>query len=188
MTAAAAQAAGQGLSGEFKITLDGVEYPVAIEDGGGPPWTIIVNGRSFTVKLGEDGVVLVDGIAYDVSMEGETVRAGDASYTMDVTGLSVGRDTPAQAPIRTAAASARSAEVSGGVGDATHAVVAIMPGQVTRVMVHEGQKVEEGEAVCVLEAMKMENELRTDRGGVVKAVHVQPGDDVEKDQVLVEVE
>ena len=45
-----------------------------------------------------------------------------------------------------------------------------------------------GEAVCVLEAMKMENELRSERDGVVKTVHVKPGDDVEKDQVLVEVE
>jgi biotin carboxyl carrier protein len=63
-----------------------------------------------------------------------------------------------------------------------------MPGQVTRVMVVEGQEVEENEAVCVLEAMKMENELRADRGGVVKAVHVAPGDDVEKGQVLVEIE
>ncbi len=177
-------AAGQGPSGEFKITLDGIEYPVAIEGEGGPPWTIVVNGHSFVVKLGEDGTVLVDGIAYDVSMEGETVRRGDASYTMDVTGLSLGRPTPGAAAV----APARSAEVSGGAGDATHAVVAIMPGQVTRVMVQEGQEVEEGEAVCVLEAMKMENELRTDRGGVVRAVHVQPGDDVEKDEVLVEVE
>jgi biotin carboxyl carrier protein len=63
-----------------------------------------------------------------------------------------------------------------------------MPGKITRVMVAPGQDVQRGDAVCVLEAMKMENELRAERGGVVKAVHVKPGDDVEKDQVLVEVE
>jgi propionyl-CoA carboxylase alpha chain len=55
-------------------------------------------------------------------------------------------------------------------------------------MVSEGQEVQKGEAVCVLEAMKMENELRAERDGIVKAVHVKPGDDVEKDQVLVEIE
>ncbi|MBN1179749.1 MAG: biotin/lipoyl-binding protein, partial [Anaerolineae bacterium] len=42
--------------------------------------------------------------------------------------------------------------------------------------------------VCVLEAMKMENELQARQSGTVKAVHVSPGNDVEKDQVLVEVE
>jgi pyruvate carboxylase subunit B len=63
-----------------------------------------------------------------------------------------------------------------------------MPGQIIRVMVEQGQEVQNGEPVCVLEAMKMENELHAHQDGVVKAVHVQPGDDVEKDQVLVEIE
>jgi propionyl-CoA carboxylase alpha chain len=63
-----------------------------------------------------------------------------------------------------------------------------MPGKITRVMVADGQDVQQGEAVCVLEAMKMENELRAERDGVVKVVHVKPGDDVEKGQVLVEIE
>jgi len=67
------------------------------------------------------------------------------------------------------------------------AVMAIMPGKITRVMVEKGDEVEDGEAVCILEAMKMENELRVEAGGVVTAVHVKPGDDVEKNQVLVEV-
>jgi biotin carboxyl carrier protein len=68
------------------------------------------------------------------------------------------------------------------------AVLAIMPGKIIRVMVEVGQQVEEGEAVCVLEAMKMENELQTRQSGIVQAIHVEPGDDVEKDQVLVEIE
>jgi biotin carboxyl carrier protein len=63
-----------------------------------------------------------------------------------------------------------------------------MPGKIIRVMVEPGQKVEEGDPVCVLEAMKMENELHAQRSGTVRAVHVKPGDDVEKDQVLVEIE
>ena len=174
MMAAAAEAAGA-----FTITLDGVEYPVVAEGGQGSSWTVVVNGRCFTVEPAEDGTVLVDGIAYEVSVDEETVNVGDASHALEVSGLSVGRATPGTPP-----RSAPSAEGEGGAG----AIVAIMPGQVTRVMVVEGQEVEENEAVCVLEAMKMENELRTDRSGVVKAVHVAPGDDVEKGQVLVEVE
>jgi biotin carboxyl carrier protein len=40
----------------------------------------------------------------------------------------------------------------------------------------------------VLEAMKMENELHAHRSGTVRVVHVKTGDDVEKDQVLIEIE
>lgn len=163
---------------EFTITLDGVEYPVLVEGGGPPPWKITVNGRPFTVKPGEEGRVLVDGIAYQVGLEEDLVRVADASYPLEVTGLSLGR--PDQAAVPAAAAAA----VKAGPG----AVVAIMPGKITRIMVEVGQEVHVGDAVCVLEAMKMENELRSERDGVVKAIHVKTGDDVEKDQVLVEVE
>jgi biotin carboxyl carrier protein len=165
-------------TGEFTITLDDVEYPVVFKEAGSSSWTIVVNGRSFAVKLVEDGV-LVDGIAYDVTVDGERVREGDQSHMLKVAGLSVGRASPSESPgVR------RSLDASEGAG----AIVAIMPGQVTRVMVEEGQRIEEGQAVCVLEAMKMENELRAERAGVVKAVHVRSGDDVEKDQVLVQLE
>jgi biotin carboxyl carrier protein len=68
------------------------------------------------------------------------------------------------------------------------AVLAIMPGKIIRVMAEVGQQVEEGEPVCVLEAMKMENELHARQSGTVQVVHVKPGDDVEKDQVLIEIE
>jgi biotin carboxyl carrier protein len=67
-------------------------------------------------------------------------------------------------------------------------VLAIMPGKIIRVMVGVGDSVEEGQPVCVLEAMKMENELHARLAGTVKAVYVKPGDDVEKDQVLAEIE
>ncbi|MGD2176990.1 MAG: biotin/lipoyl-binding protein, partial [Anaerolineae bacterium] len=137
-----------------------------------------VNGRPFTVEVAEDGAVLVDGISHDVTVEGATVTVGEESYAMEVTGLSLGRATPAAVGL------AVPAEVEAGAG----AVVAIMPGKITRVMVADGQDVQQGEAVCVLEAMKMENELRAERDGVVKVVHVKPGDDVEKGQVLVEIE
>ncbi len=158
---------------EFTITLDGFDYDVVAEGD-----RITVNGRPFSVEVDEDGTVLVDGIAYDVILEGEVARVGDAAHTIDVVGLSVGSGALAAPgePIP-------SADVEPGDG----AVVAIMPGKVTRILVEEGQKVQDGEAVCVLEAMKMENELRADRDGIVEAVHVSPGDDVEKGQVLVEL-
>jgi pyruvate carboxylase subunit B len=63
-----------------------------------------------------------------------------------------------------------------------------MPGLVVRLEVEAGQTVAPGGGVLVLEAMKMENELRAPAGGRVKAVLVRPGQAVEKGQVLVEFE
>ena len=159
---------------EFTLTLEDTVYPVAIDGD-----TITVNGRPFTVEVTDDGSVLVDGIAYDVSLEGETASVGEDRHTVQVSGLTLTAAAPT--PITSPMASA---VVEAGAG----AVLAIMPGKIIRVMVEVGQSVKEGESVCVLEAMKMENELHTRQGGIVRAVRVKPGDDVEKDQVLVEIE
>ncbi len=61
-----------------------------------------------------------------------------------------------------------------------------MPGLVVRVEVQPGQAVVEGQGVVVLEAMKMENELRASAAATVAAVRVAPGAAVEKGDVLVE--
>jgi len=63
-----------------------------------------------------------------------------------------------------------------------------MPGLVVRVHVEPGSSVASGSGVVVLEAMKMENELRAAATGTVRAVRVKPGEAVEKGQVLVEFE
>jgi biotin carboxyl carrier protein len=61
-----------------------------------------------------------------------------------------------------------------------------MPGLVVRLLVEPGQAVDAGTGVVVLEAMKMENELKASAAGTVSAVRTQPGEAVEKGQVLVE--
>ena len=67
-------------------------------------------------------------------------------------------------------------------------LVAPMPGLVVRVQVQRGDHVEAGQGLVVMEAMKMENELRATAAGIVKAVHAEPGKAVEKGTVLVELE
>jgi pyruvate carboxylase subunit B len=62
-----------------------------------------------------------------------------------------------------------------------------MPGLVVRVLVQSGEVVEAGAGMVVLEAMKMENELRAVGAGVVQAVRVEPGMAVERGEVLVEL-
>jgi biotin carboxyl carrier protein len=63
-----------------------------------------------------------------------------------------------------------------------------MPGKVVKVLVEQGQKVESGTGIIIIEAMKMENEIHCRNTGVVKAVHVNAGQAVESDVALVEIE
>jgi biotin carboxyl carrier protein len=67
-------------------------------------------------------------------------------------------------------------------------VLAPMPGLVVRVRVAVGDRVEAGQGVVVMEAMKMENELRATAAGVIKSIEVQAGTAVEKGTLLVALE
>ena len=72
--------------------------------------------------------------------------------------------------------------------DAEGAFTAPMPGKVLDVLVPEGAKVREGQDLMVLEAMKMENEIKSSLDGVVKAIHVKEGQALENGVLMMEVE
>ena len=63
-----------------------------------------------------------------------------------------------------------------------------MPGRVISILVRPGERVSDGQEVCVVEAMKMEQSIRAPRAGVVKEVFVQPTDSVRTNDPLVELE
>jgi len=67
-------------------------------------------------------------------------------------------------------------------------LVAPMPGLIVRVLVSAGDEVQAGQGLIVMEAMKMENELRSNGAGRVKRIVVTPGAAVEKGATLVELE
>lgn len=67
-------------------------------------------------------------------------------------------------------------------------LLAPMPGKILELMVAEGDDVEEGDPVIILEAMKMENELKSPASGTVVKVDIQANDNVEKNQSLLEIE
>jgi pyruvate carboxylase subunit B len=71
----------------------------------------------------------------------------------------------------------------------THAAVlrAPMPGKISKLLVSQGELVEAGQGLIILEAMKMENELRSPAAGIVKAVRVAEGAAVEKNALLLEL-
>ena len=63
-----------------------------------------------------------------------------------------------------------------------------MPGLILRVEVEAAQAVKPGQGLVIMEAMKMENELKAAAAGVIARIHVQPGQAVEKGAVLIDFE
>ena len=67
-------------------------------------------------------------------------------------------------------------------------LVAEMPGKVIKVMTAEGAVVHEGDTLLILEAMKMENEIKAGIGGVIKSVNVEEGQVLESGHLMIEIE
>jgi biotin carboxyl carrier protein len=82
----------------------------------------------------------------------------------------------------------RSGQNSGGHHHGVAQIVAPMPGKVVRVHVEAGANVEKGAGVVVVEAMKMQNEMKSPRAGMVVSVNVRPGDTVNAGDVLAVLE
>lgn len=73
-------------------------------------------------------------------------------------------------------------------GPHEESVVSVMPGRVVRLLVTDGQVVERGQGVVVVEAMKMENEIAAGKAGRVSAIAVKPGQAVEAGTVLLVID
>ena len=82
----------------------------------------------------------------------------------------------------------RGSQNSGGQHHGVAQIVAQMPGKVVKVQVAAGEAVEKGAGMVVVEAMKMQNEMKSPRTGTVVSVNVKPGDTVNAGDVLVMLE
>ncbi|MFC2075231.1 biotin/lipoyl-containing protein [Bdellovibrionota bacterium] len=67
-------------------------------------------------------------------------------------------------------------------------IVAKMPGKIIKILANEGEEVHDGQGVLIMEAMKMENELRTPSKGIVKEIRVKEGETVDAGAILVVLE
>lgn len=142
--------------------IDGRAMPFSAERLSATHLSLILDGRSYSAVVIEEA-----GGRYRVALAGSEYEV----HVKDERDLLLERYGLAEAS-------------AGGV----QTVRAPMPGLVLSVAVEPGQKVEKGAGLAVLEAMKMENELRAEHGGTVKAVHVAPGDAVGKSDLLLEIE
>ncbi len=127
--------------------------------------------------------LLLGADSWTVAVQELAGEAGSARWALGVVGERVEVDVIDERTRQIQALTGqRPAPASGGV------VKAPMPGLVVRVEVQEGQRVEAGEGLVVVEAMKMENELRATRAGVVSRVHVKAGQTVDRGVPLVTLE
>lgn len=163
---------------KYVTTLNGKEYTVEILDDhrisvdgqvqtvdfvsvhGQPVYSLIIDGKSYEsyVYETEEGLqVLMRGHLYNVTVEDEREKRLRAAAG---TGVGVTGEYNLKAP---------------------------MPGLVVSIPVNEGDVVEKGQVLLILESMKMQNELKSPKSGTISRVRVKPGETVEQRQALLSV-
>lgn len=147
-------------NGLLRVTIDGVDSLVDSKQ---------VNARLYSLLWDKQSILV------DVSADGEEFIV---SYSGKNHKLHVIDERRAR----------RSNEASGVAPAQDKELRSIMPGKVVQLLVAEGDAVEKDQGIIIIEAMKMENEIRATAEGVVKTVHVTAGQAVESGELLVELD
>lgn len=168
----------EGIVKTYAVTVDGEEFLIAVEDGA----VISVNGE----RSGPVSVAQTSRHQYSVLLDG-------AGVTIAASGSSGKFEAFTEARLHkvlVASERERFRRQLGGVsqGPMKTEIRAPMPALVVRVEVQEGDTVREGQGLVVLEAMKMENEIKAHSAGNVKRIFVTAGKAVEKDGLLILLE
>lgn len=160
---------------------DNPTRPIAIEDLGDDRYNVTIDGKTheITAYPTDRGVALLRGVrSRDVQVESRAPGEWIAHLPAGRVDLKLMEERLWR--LRSVLGGA------GGAGD--DKLVSPMAGKVVLTSVQPGDSVEEGQTLVIVEAMKMENELRATAAGTVAAVHVAAGDTVEPGMVLVEFE
>ena len=164
---------------EFEFSIEGQTYKLQVEHKDGK-YLIKRDGKEFNVDcqpISENCLSLVvDGKAYTVF-----IAADEDKQYISVRGEQFCvEEAKAEAPARS---TAESATLKG-----TPTIASPMPGKVVKVLVGEGDRVEKGQGLVIIEAMKMENEIRSASAAVVKKIHFNEGDLVDAAVPIIELE
>ena len=145
--------------GEWSCKLDGCEWPADVVSIQNDVLSLLLDGKSYEIKQ-------------------ETVGT-EANIVVGHERFSVSVRDPR---------SFRSRKRAGASEQGVKKITAPMPGKVVRILAGVGAQVEAGQSVIVIEAMKMQNELKAPKSGIVKKLNVTEGAAVEAGQSLAEVE
>jgi biotin carboxyl carrier protein len=158
------------------------KYPVNIQDRGRRVFAEI-DGRRYELEVhasGPDGYLFISqGQVFDCRVEGAPESGKKIEVIVGTTSYAVTIADPRR--LRSAT------RVSVHGSDAAH-IVASMPGKVVRVLVEVGETVEAGDGIIVVEAMKMQNEMKSPKAGTVTALNTQTGATVNGGDVLAVIE
>lgn len=162
---------------KLMVKIDGHEYQVELDgfSSNGDGFTAVIDGKPVTVKVPNGNQpatrmewLIVGERPYELSFDTEMkwVKAFSGIHALEVVDMDAVVPRPRS-------------------GDGR--IKAPIPGLITRVLVAVGDAVEIGQPVMVLEAMKMENEIRAPCSGTIKSVHVEIGQSVIRNEVLAEI-
>ncbi|CUH64079.1 Acetyl-/propionyl-coenzyme A carboxylase alpha chain [Thalassovita gelatinovora] len=169
---------------EWVVTLQGQDFPVHID----------ADHDGSTVKFEDGGSLRVASDWTPGDQLAEITFDGHEGLVLKVGKISGGfRIRSRGADLKVHVRSARQAELARLMPeklppDTSKMLLCPMPGLIVKINVEEGEEVQEGQALCTVEAMKMENILRAEKKAVVKKINAAPGDSLAVDEVIIEFE
>ena len=154
-----------------------------------------IGERQYTIEINRDDQITIDGVAYPIDLR----AIDEATFSLLINNASLealveasngeihvllrGRLYAARVEDERASRLSQSGGLHVGSGEVT--IKSPMPGLIVAIAVSEGQAVQKGQTVVVLESMKMENELKAPRDGTIAAIKVSPRQSVEQHQPLI---
>lgn len=167
---------------KLKAQLSGKEHDISLDFDNGVAFAE-VNARPYEIEIREqaDGqYLLVDGSRiYRCRVEAR--RQSPNSFKVVLRGLT--RDITIIDPKRLRGTHSAAAQHAG-----TAQIISPMPGKIVRVMVEVGARVEAGAGIVIVEAMKMQNEMKSPKAGVVVSINAETGTTVNAGDVLAVIE
>lgn len=147
--------------------------------------TAEVDGRSYQLEMRVSRagfhLLMLDGRVYECRVEADAARAAASAAEVHIGSRAF--NVKLTDPKRL-----RGVRSAGAQTDGAAQIVAPMPGKVVRVLVEQGAQIEAGDPVVVIEAMKMQNEMKSPRAGTVTTLNAQPGATVTAGEVLAIIE
>lgn len=142
--------------------IDGRAVEIEVREGADGGYLLIIDGRVYDCRVGQSRA----------QPEKAEVRVRGHLYT-------VGLADPRRL---------RAAESAAAANDGSAQIIAQMPGKIVRVHVEAGAQVEAGDAILIVEAMKMQNEMKSPKGGTVTILNAKAGATVNAGEVLAVIE